>query len=193
MVQNSIGNQNKILSGVKYIYDLVTGKKKLKYMNLTAQIAKLFRDVHFGGNWTSVNLKDNLAGLSWLQATTQVYSFNTIAMLVYHINYYTSEVLKVLEGEPLVASDKYSFNLPPINNQEDWEKLLNKTWTDAGKFASLIEQLPETMLWEDFSDGKYGNYYRNIHGIIEHTHYHLGQIVLIKKILLQTDPDKYQD
>ena len=109
-------------------------------------------------------------------------------MLVYHINYYTSEVLKVLEGEPLVASDKYSFNLPPINNQEDWEKLLNKTWTDAGKFASLIEQLPETMLWEDFSDGKYGNYYRNIHGIIEHTHYHLGQIVLIKKILLQTDP-----
>ena len=162
-------------------------------MNLTAQIAKLFRDVHFGGNWTSVNLKDNLAGLSWLQATTQVYSFNTIAMLVYHINYYTSEVLKVLEGESLVASDKYSFNLPPINNQEDWEKLLNKTWTDAGKFASLIEQIPETMLWEDFSDGKYGNYYRNIHGIIEHTHYHLGQIVLIKKILLQADPDKYQD
>ena len=162
-------------------------------MNLTAQIAKLFRDVHFGGNWTSVNLKDNLAGLSWLQATTQVYSFNTIAMLVYHINYYTSEVLKVLEGEPLVASDKYSFNLPPINNQEDWEKLLNKTLTDAEKFASSIEQLPEIKLWENFSDGKYGNYYRNIHGIIEHTHYHLGQIVLIKKILLQADPDKYQD
>jgi hypothetical protein len=28
---------------------------------------------------------------------------------------------------------------------------------------------------------KYGNYYRNIHGIIEHIHYHLGQIVLIEK------------
>jgi len=31
---------------------------------------------------------------------------------------------------------------------------------------------------------KYGNYYRNFHGIIEHCHYHLGQIVLIKKMLL---------
>jgi hypothetical protein len=45
--------------------------------------------------------------------------------------------------------------------------------------------LPESKLAETFSDEKYGNYYRNIHGIIEHTHYHLGQIVLIKKILSQ--------
>ncbi len=50
-----------------------------------------------------------------------------------------------------------------------------------------IEQLPESKLWETFSDEKYGNYYRNIHGIIEHSHYHLGQIVLIKKILLQAN------
>ena len=76
---------------------------------------------------------------------------------------------------------KYSFAHPPIQSKEDWEKLLDKLWTDAETFASLIEQLPESKLWEDFADGKYGNYYRNIHGIIEHTHYHLGQIVLIKK------------
>ncbi len=50
-----------------------------------------------------------------------------------------------------------------------------------------MEQLPEHKLWEDFTDKKYGNYYRNFHGIIEHSHYHLGQIVLIKKILLQQD------
>ena len=29
----------------------------------------------------------------------------------------------------------------------------------------------------------HGNYYRNLHSIIEHTYYHLGQISLIKKIL----------
>jgi hypothetical protein len=142
---------------------------------------------YFGGNWTCSNLKDNLADVTWQQATTQVYSFNTIATLVYHMNYYVSAVLKVLQGEPLDAHDKYSFDNPPILSQEDWEKLLDKTWTDAENFASLIEQLPESKLWEDFSDNKYGNYYRNIHGIIEHTHYHLGQIVLVKKILLQAD------
>ena len=156
-------------------------------MNLTAQIAKHFRAVHSGDNWTSVNLKDSLAGITWQQATTQVYSFNTIAALVYHMNYYVEAVLKVLQGEPLTASDKYSFDVPQISSQEDWEKLLDKTWVDADNFARRIEDLPETRLGEIFTDEKYGNYYRNLHGIIEHIHYHLGQIVLIKKILLQQD------
>ncbi len=151
-------------------------------MHLTAQIAKHLRDVHFGGNWTSSNLKDSLDGVTWQQATMQVHSFNTIARLVFHSNYYISAVLKVLQGELLNASDKYSFDHPPILCQQDWEDLLDKTWTDAENFAGLIEQLPEPTLWEPFSDGKYGNYYRNLQGIVEHCHYHLGQIVLIKKI-----------
>ncbi len=157
-------------------------------MSLTAQIATHFREIHFGGNWTSVNLKESLEGVTWQQATTQVYSFNTIALLVFHMNYYVGVVLKVLNGEPLTASDKYSFNLTPIHNQEDWKKLVDKTMTEAEKLASLVEQIPEAKLWEDFWGDKYGNYYRNIHGIIEHTHYHLGQIVLIKKILLSPTP-----
>jgi hypothetical protein len=152
-------------------------------MKLTEQIAKQFRDLHFGGNWTGVNLKDSLANVNWQQATVKIYSLNSIGTLVYHTNYYVDAVLQVLEGGPLNAHDKFSFDLPPIQSQEDWEKLLNKTWADAKKFATLVEQLPERKLREIFSDEKYGNYYRNIHGIIEHTHYHLGQIVLIKKLL----------
>ena len=156
-------------------------------MSLSTQIAKHFRDVHFGGNWTSVNLKETLADVTWEQATTKIYTFNTIAILVYHMNYYVSAVLKVLQGESLDAHDKYSFDLPPIQSQEDWENLLNKTWIDAENFANLIEQLPETKLQEFLAEEKHGTYYRNLHGIIEHMHYHLGQIVLIKKILLQAN------
>ena len=155
-----------------------------KHMNLTTQIAKHFREIFFGENWTSSNLKNNLADVNWKQATTQVYSFNTIATLVFHINYFVSAALKVLQRGPLDAHDKYSFDLPPIQSPEDWEKLLDKTFADAETVASLIEQLPEQKIWENFADPKYGNYYRNFHGIIEHTHYHLGQIVLIKKIIL---------
>lgn len=152
-------------------------------MNLSQQIAKQFRAIHFGGNWTDVNLKTTLADITWQQASTKVYSFNTIAALVFHMNYFVSAVLKVLKGNSLDAHDKFSFDLPPIQSQEDWEKLLDKTWTEAEEFASLVEALPESKLWEIFSEKKYGNYYSNIHGIIEHNHYHLGQVVLIKKVL----------
>jgi hypothetical protein len=153
-------------------------------VNLSQQIAKHFREVHFGGNWTCSNFKDNLSDVNWQHATTQVYSFNTIATLTFHVNYFVNAAIMVLQGGTLNAHDKYSFTHPPINCQQDWEKLLNKNWADAEKFAALVEQLPESKLWENFSEKKYGTYYRNLHGIIEHAHYHLGQIALIKKILL---------
>ena len=156
-------------------------------MNLSIQIAKQLRDVHFGGNWTFSNLKDNLAGVTWQQATKKVYSFNTIAALVYHINYYVNAVTRVLQGNPINAKDMYSFDHPPIVSEEDWKKLVEKTWIDAENFANLVEQLPDNRLGEDFWENKYGTIYRNITGVIEHIHYHLGQIVLIKKIVQQTE------
>ncbi|AFD06067.1 hypothetical protein [Solitalea canadensis] len=150
---------------------------------LSKQIAKHFRDVHFGGNWTSVNLKDTLADITWEQSVTKVHNFNTIAVLVFHVNYYVAAVLKVLQGELLNASDKYSFDLSPITSADDWNQLVAKTLSEAELFAAEIEKLEDSMLFDDFADPKYGNYYRNIVGIIEHTHYHLGQISLLKKYL----------
>lgn len=155
-------------------------------MSLSKQLAKHLRDVHFGGNWTCVNLKDTLSELTWQQAITKVYSFNTIATLVNHIHYYAEVQIRVLRGEPLDAKDELSFAHPPINNQQDWENILNKMWDDAETLANLIEQLPDRALWEHFTDEKYGTWYRNLQGNIEHMHYHLGQIVIIKK-MLQSD------
>lgn len=152
-------------------------------MNTPEQIAQHLKAVHFGGNWTSVNLKDTLAGVSWQQATTPVTTLNTIAALVYHINYYIDAVLKVLQGGTLEAKDAYSFDHPPVTSDADWERMLTKIWSDAETFASLIAQLPEQQLQATFIDEKYGSYYRNLQGIIEHTHYHMGQIVIIKKLL----------
>ncbi|MES2678572.1 MAG: DinB family protein [Bacteroidota bacterium] len=154
-------------------------------MALNKQLAKHFREVHFGGNWTCSNLRENLSDVTWQEATTKVYDFNTIATLVFHVNYFVEAALKVLQGEPLNAHDKYSFNHPPINSQKDWEQFLSKVWADAEAFARLVEEITENRFWEDFTDKKYGNYYRNISGIIEHMHYHLGQIALIKKIIRQ--------
>lgn len=156
-------------------------------MNTTKQLAKHFRDVHFGGNWTFVNLKDTLADISWLEATTKYQDFNTIATLLFHINYYVNPVLKVLQGEPLIASDKYSFDCPAITSQEEWENLVQKALDEAERFALEIEKLAESKLFGVFSEEKYGNYFRNLLGIIEHTHYHLGQISLIKKLIRQKE------
>jgi len=154
-------------------------------MSLVKQIAKQFRDVYFGGNWTAVNLKDTVVGLTWQDATTKLHTLNTIVALVYHMNYYVDLVLKVMKGRPLDGHDKFSFNHPLVESQQQWDAMLEKVWNDANELAKLVEELPEEKLWQNFAGEKYGNYYRNITGIIEHNHYHLGQIVLIKKLIRQ--------
>lgn len=154
-------------------------------MNLPIEIANHLRQVYFGGNWTCVNLKDTLAGVTWEQATTKVYSFNAIATLVYHINYYADVQTKVLQGEALKGQDEESFKTRAITSDAEWQEMLNKTWDKANMLADLIMQLPVDKLSDTFTDEKYGTYYRNLQGMIEHTHYHLGQIVLIKKLLAE--------
>ena len=151
--------------------------------NLSNQIAKHFKQVFFGGNWTSVDFTTTLKDVDWIMATTKVKDLNTIARLVFHVDYYIDVTIKVLEGGPLDAHDKFSFDCPEINNETDWQHLKNKLFSDAELYVSLVEQLPESKLSEVFCLEKYGNYYRNIHGLIEHSHYHLGQIVLIKKLV----------
>lgn len=153
-------------------------------MSLSKQIAKNLRDVYAGGNYAGVNLKDALTDVDWKTASTKFGSFNTILALVYHINYYVVAVSKVLQGEPLNVSDKFSFDHPQIQSEEEWEKFLAQFWKEGENFADLVEQVPDSKFLEPFLDGKYGTCYRNVVGVIEHTHYHLGQIVLIKKLLI---------
>lgn len=150
---------------------------------MTSQLAKHLHDVHFGGNWTWVNMKDTLSDITWKEATAKVFNVNTIASLVYHINYYVVAITGVIEGCPLESKDKFSFDVPPIHSQAEWETFLNKVWSDAEKLVALIRQLPADKIEQDFWDNKYGNYLRNLMGLIEHSHYHLGQIVIIKKYL----------
>lgn len=152
-------------------------------MNTAAAIAQHFRDVHFGGNWTCVSARDTLADVTMEEAMHQRGGFNTIAALTFHINYFVAAVLKVLEGGPLDAHNRYCFAHPPIESEADWQRLREKVFLDAERFATLVEQLPDDRLHTDMADPKYGTWYRNLHGIIEHTHYHLGQIVILKKLL----------
>lgn len=60
-------------------------------------------------------------------------------------------------------------------------------WDNADKFANHIELMSDEKLESIFVEEKYGNYRRNIEGIIEHSYYHLGQISLIKKMIKESE------
>jgi uncharacterized damage-inducible protein DinB len=153
-------------------------------MENTYQIAKRFREVLLNGTWVAnTNYKDQLTNLNWEIATTQFKSLNTIAILAQHIHYYINGINNVFKGGTLDIKDKFSFDFQAITSQKEWETFLSKFWNDSEEFASLIEQMPNEKLAQVFIDEKYGTYQRNIDAMIEHSYYHLGQIVLIKKMI----------
>lgn len=157
-------------------------------MENTFQIAKRFREVILNGTWiANTNYKDQLEDLGWEKATTQIKSINTIAILAQHIHYYIQGINNVFRGGTLDIKDTYSFDFPEITSQNEWESFLSKFWSDSEAFASLIEQMPDEKLQQVFVDEKYGTYQRNIEAMIEHSYYHLGQIVMIKKIISSDD------
>lgn len=154
-------------------------------MKTPQAIAAQLKSIYNGGNMTGVAMKQVLDDITWKEAIQEVYGCNTISTLLYHTQYYIRIISRVLQGGPLVGNDALSFNHPPITSQAEWNALKTIVFQEIEEMALLIEQLPEEKLWEDFAGKKYGSYYRNLHGVLEHTTYHLGQMSLLKKIIRQ--------
>lgn len=152
-------------------------------MNLTAIIANQVREVQLNGKWISTNLKTQLSDVTWEEANKKIGTCNTIGALAFHVNYYISGVNQVFAGGSLDIRDKYSFDMPAIESEADWEQLKTKIWEDAETFAAHVEKMPDEKLSEGFVKEQYGTYYRNIIGMVEHAYYHLGQVVILKKLV----------
>src|SRR5690606_2025924 len=109
-------------------------------------------------------------------------NLNSIAKLTFHINYYIHGVMQVLKGGKLEISDKYSFDMNAFNEDEDWINLRSRIFTNAEEFSLALESLPDSILETHFVKEEYGTYRRNMEVMIEHCYYHLGQIVLLRKL-----------
>jgi len=152
-------------------------------MNLGHQLAQDISQVYSGKNWTAVDLKSVLEDVTWQEALQAVGDLNTIATLVHHMTYYVVGVTAVLQGGELTIKDKYSFDHPTIAGAHDWLAVQQKVYANVEVFVGLVQRLTDKQLSADMADPKYGSLYRNIAGIVQHCYYHLGQIVLLKKLI----------
>lgn len=153
-------------------------------MSKNRLIACRLREVLLNGRWiANTNYKEQITSITWQQAVQKIGDLNAIAALTFHINYYLAGLLNVFNGGKLEISDQYSFNLPPIQSEYEWKTLVDVFLKNATAFALAVEQMTASKLDEIFINERYGTYLRNIEGVIEHSYYHLGQVVLIKKLV----------
>ncbi len=147
-------------------------------------LAKRFSALILDGTWiANTNFKQILSDVNLEVANKKIGSLNTIAKLTFHVNYYIEGVLKVLEGGTLDIHDKFSFDMPALKTEKEWESMQSKLYENSRIFARRVAELSNEKLNSTFVKEEYGDYRRNINGLIEHGYYHFGQIVLIKKLI----------
>jgi uncharacterized damage-inducible protein DinB len=153
-------------------------------MEPNISLANRIQEVLLNGKWiANTNFQEQLDSVNWLQATKKVENLNTIALLTFHINYYLHGIINVFKGGNLEIKDKFSFDLAPINTEAEWCALKNEFKDNAILFANYVQEMDTKKLHQVFVEEKYGSYQRNIEAVIEHSYYHLGQVVLIRKII----------
>lgn len=151
-------------------------------MSRSETLATRLGEVILNGTWiANTNWKDQLEQSDWQEATAQSPSTNTIAALAQHIHYYVAGVKEVFLTGKLEIRDKYSFEFPAITSQSQWQEFQDLFWADTVALINHVRALSEEQLTQPFVKREYGDYYRNIDAMIEHSYYHLGQVVLLRK------------
>lgn len=152
-------------------------------MNLTQLIAQHILETFEGGNWTDVNISDTSKEVTYKEAVIiTAASPNSIASLVHHIMFYNEVVLERLKGINPQIDETNGFNVPAIQSEEEWQNLQASCRKSFRILGGAVNALSEERLSE-LSPNSTSTIYKTLHGVVEHAHYHLGQIIILKKII----------
>lgn len=152
-------------------------------MPITDIIATHINECFDGENWTGVNIAGTINDVTWQQAQQQTAaSQNTIASLMHHLYYWNEIMLQRIKGINPPVPDTNGFDVGELKNENDWNELKEKTHQSFIQLADAVKNFPEEKLFKTSPTGR-SSYYKNFQGIAEHAHYHLGQMMILKKLI----------
>tara|TARA_R110002012_G_scaffold11112_5_gene49899 strand:+ start:176 stop:634 length:459 start_codon:yes stop_codon:yes gene_type:complete len=152
-------------------------------MNESHRIQTLFTDLYHGHPWLDVTLEDTLSRITAAQAHQRpLKSGNTIWEIVNHLIAWRENVLKRVQGEVLETPANNYIKKIEDASEEAWQQTLNALETTQKEWLYFLSTFPEADFEKEYPTNKH-SYYKHIHGIIQHDAYHLGQIVLLAKMV----------
>ncbi|HRH58174.1 MAG TPA: DinB family protein [Chitinophagales bacterium] len=146
-------------------------------------IVTLISETANGNNWTGINTLQVLQDINSEKATKRVNSSHlNIAELTAHLTCWNNVMIKRLDAENY--QPKRDEDFPAINDlsEDEWNTMKEDFIQSFKLLTDILDTKEDTILYAPMFEGA-TSAYRNLHGQISHLHYHLGQIVLLKKIL----------
>lgn len=153
-------------------------------MKLTDTLSENILNVFEGNNWTDVSITDILSAISFTQANTvTAASRNTIAGLAHHLLYWNKVIMQRLQGEDPAIPDSNGFDAGELTSEKTWQNLVAELRQSFVDLSSAIRNFPEDRLNDLTKSGK-STIGDNLYGIIEHAYYHMGQMMILKNLLM---------
>jgi len=153
-------------------------------MKETERIIKSFEYLYDGEPWLGVNIVDTLGIITAKKAVKKISNnHNSIWEITNHVISWRLNVLQRVKGKTMVSPDNNY--IEPVKDQtaKAWKATLKQLKDSQKQWLDFLNTFPE----KDFEKVYKNNsmtYYENIQGIIQHDAYHLGQIVLLAKLIV---------
>lgn len=152
-------------------------------MKETDRILKSFEDLFSGDPWLDVNLMDTIDGIPARQASRRIApGRNTIREILHHVVQWRMTVLQRIQGEE-VSSPDHNYLLPIEDSSEaGWEETIDQLKRSQEKWTYFLRTWDQKE-FDTVYPGNKMTYYEHVQGILQHDSYHLGQVVLLSKLV----------
>jgi uncharacterized damage-inducible protein DinB len=143
---------------------------------------KLLEDNFEGDAWLDISFLPTVAVVPAAEAAKNIYSLNAIWQIVHHVTCWRETLLlRIRDKKPVVPEHNF-FEAVASPTEEAWQEQLQRLELSQKELMGFLKEKKEPD-WDDKpSKGNYSSFELML-SILQHDAYHLGQIVLIKKLL----------
>ena len=147
-----------------------------------------FRQIYDGSPWYGDNFVSKIADITSENAfVSPVTGLHAVAQVVAHMTYWRQALISRLRnsGKPFKPSMKSDDNWPSISHlqQTGWEKTRSAFDESQAEIIKLLSGQTDSFLAVEYDKGY--SIDDLVQGIIDHDIYHIGQIGLIKKLVVE--------
>jgi len=147
------------------------------------RISNLYQSIYDGEPWLEVTLANTLKNVNAQQAYMKIHpNLNTIWEIVNHLIQWRRNILQRVQGETVITPD-HNYFVPVIDPSEvAWAQSLQNLAKSQEQWNAFLNDFDDAHFEKIYANNNH-TYYEHIHGIIQHDIYHLGQIVILKKLI----------
>lgn len=148
----------------------------------TYRITELLRRTFDGEPWYGPSVMDTLSDVTLEETLNQLKNSHTIVELVEHMIAWRTFVIKRLQGEnDFEVEQEDSFKNVAAMTTERWQDAVQRLHETQETLMQILSQTSDEKLMEMVAGREY-TVDKMLHGIIQHDAYHIGQIVLLRKM-----------